>query len=132
MCAGFGVMFYPVTVFIDTIGIYLLCSGYVPLKHSTILKALPVFAVNVAVAMVLNEIAHATGLLETDTFNMFFISPYCEPSLPVYSLVQGVVPFPFCLILYILGLTVAAYLILLAGMGIKTLLGKRRKAVAPC
>lgn len=146
--AGFSVMCYPVTVFIDTIGIniqtmichgsmitvgiYLLCSGYVPLKHSTILKAVPIFAINVAIAAVLNEVAHATGLLETDTFNMFFISPYCEPSLPVYSLVQGVVPFPFCLILYILGFTAAAYLILLAGIGIKALVGKCRKVAVTC
>ena len=132
--AGFGVMFYPVTVFVPTIGIniqtmichgsmitigiYLLASGYVPLKHKTILKALPVFAVAVLLASIMNEIAHLTGLLERETFNMFFISPYCDPSLPVYSLVQAVVPYPFCLALYILGFTAAGYLLLLLGMGI--------------
>lgn len=139
--AGICVMLYPVTVFVSVIGIniqtmvchgsmiaigiYLLYSGYVKLEHRTILRAMPVFAVCVLLAVTMNEIAHLTGLLETDTFDMFFISPYCEPSLPVYSLVQGVVPFPWCLVIYVLGFTLAAYLVLLAALGIKTLVGKR-------
>lgn len=146
MFAGVAVMFYPTTVFIDTIGIniqtmichgsmitigiYLLATGYVPLKHKTILKALPVFAVCVTLAVVFNEIAHQTGLLETETFNMFFISPYCDPSLPVYSLIQGVVPFPLCLILYVLGFTAAGYILLLLGMGIAALSKKWKKTPA--
>lgn len=137
MFAGLSVMVYPTSVFIDTIGIniqtmichgsmitvgiYLLYSGYVPLKHKTVLKALPVFAVNVGIAVIMNEIAHTTGLLEREVFNMFFVSPYCDPHLPVYSLVQGVVPFPLCLVIYILGFTAAAYLVLLIAMGVAAL-----------
>ena len=143
MFAGLSVMVYPTSVFISTIGIniqtmichgsmitvgiYLFYSGYVPLKHKTILKALPVFAVNVGIAVVLNEIAHVTGLLERETFNMFFVSPYCEPHLPVYSLVQGVVPFPLCLLVYIMGFTAAAYLVLLIAMGVAALGRKIRR-----
>lgn len=122
-------MFYPATVFVKTIGIniqtmichgtmisvgiYLLGSGYVVSKPKTILKAVPVFAVLVSIAMVLNEIAHLSGLLERETFNMFFISPYCEPSLPVYSLVQAVVPFPWCAVIYIVAFSLAAFVVLL-------------------
>ena len=132
MFAGVAVMFYPTTVFIDTIGIniqtmichgsmitigiYLLATGYVPLKHKTILKAIPVFAVCVALAVVMNEIAYQTGLLETETFNMFFVSPYCEPHLPVYSLVQESLDFPWCLMLYVLGFTAASHLLMLPGI----------------
>lgn len=141
--AGAAVMFYPGDVFIGTIGIniqtmichgsmiflgiYLLATGYVKLEHKTILKAVPVFTVFVALAVVLNEIAHQTGLLETETFNMFYISPYCDPHLPVYSLVQGVVPFPWCLVLYILGFTAAAYIMLLIGMLVRTFGTKKIK-----
>lgn len=138
--AGVCVMFYPNDVFISTIGIniqtmichgsmlsigiYLLASGYVKLEHKTILKAVPVFAIAVAVAVVLNELAHATGLLATEDFNMFFVSPYCDPHLPVYSIVQQHVAFPWCLILYILGFSVAAYLMLLIAMGVKAIVSK--------
>ena len=133
--AGACVMLYPVQVFIPTIGIniqtmichgsmitvgvYLLYSGYVKLEHKTILRALPVFAAGVGCAMLMNEIAYVTGLLEEHSFNMFYISPHCEPSLPVYSIVQGIVPYPFCLILYVAAFSLAAYLVLLAAMGIR-------------
>lgn len=140
--AGVCVMVYPGDVFIGTIGIniqtmichgsmvvvgiYLLVTGYVPLEHKTVLRGAAVFAVCVAVAMVLNEIAHASGLLERETFNMFFISPYCDPSLPVYSLVQQTVPYPWCLVIYIAGFTAAAWIILLAGMGIGKLVKSKK------
>jgi len=50
---------------------------------------------------------------------MFFVSRHCEPSLPVYSIVQGIVPYPWCLIIYIVGFTLAAYIMLLIAMLIK-------------
>ncbi len=143
MFAGLCVLIYPNDVFVPTIGInvqsmichcsmivlgaYLLATGYVKAEHKTILKATPVFAIAVTIAAILNEIAHATGLLETETFNMFFISPHCDPSLPVYSLVQQVVPFPFCLIIYIAAFTLAAYLILLLSMWMIYLVRKLKK-----
>lgn len=138
--AGLAVMIYPNDVFISTIGIniqtmichgsmitiaiYLFATGYVKLHHKTILKAMPVFAVTVGMAAVMNEIAYQVGLLETETFNMFFISPHCDPSLLIYSDVQKVVPFPWCLVIYILGFTAAAYLVLLIAMGIGALVKK--------
>lgn len=137
---GLVVMVYPAQVFISTIGIniqtmvchgamltvgsYLLYSRYIPLEHKTITKAIPVFLCLVAMAVVMNEIAYATGLLERETFNMFFISPHCEPSLPVYSIVQGIVPYPWCMIIYVLIFTLAAYLMLLSAI----LTGKKKNA----
>ena len=130
--AGLCVMFYPGDVFIDTIGIniqtmichgsmvvigcYLLATGYVQLDHKTIWKAVPVFAVCVLLAVCLNELAHLSGLIET--FNMFFVSPYWDCTLPLYSLVHEAVPFPINLIIYIIGFTAASWIILLLGMGI--------------
>lgn len=141
--AGLSVMVYPVSVFIPTIGvnlqtmichgsmitvgIYLLCTGYVKLESKTLWKAVPVFAVCLCMAVVMNEIAHTAGLLERESFNMFYVSPYCEPSLPVYSLVQEVVAYPWCLVIYIFGFTTAAYIVLLAAMGIGKLSGVLRK-----
>lgn len=143
--AGAAVMVYPGDVFISTIGIniqtmvchgsmitigiYLLYSGHVKLEHKTILKALPVFACTLGIAMIMNEIAHASGL---EGFNMFYISPYESHHLPVYSLVQDVVPYPFDLFIYIAGFTLASYLMLLIGMGVRAVgrLVFRKKPVA--
>ena len=131
--AGAAVMVYPGDVFIDTIGIniqtmvchgsmisigiYLLYTGYVKLEHKTILKALPVFACALVIAMIMNEIAHANGMSD---FNMFYISPYADPHLPVYSEVQKVVPYPWSLVIYIIGFTIAAHLMLVIAMGVRT------------
>ncbi|MBR5523702.1 MAG: YwaF family protein [Clostridia bacterium] len=141
--AGLCVMVYPGDVFVCTVGIniqtmichgsmvsvgiYLFGSGYVRAEHKTVLRAAPVFCVAIAIAMILNEVAYRTGLLETETFNMFFISPYCDPSLPVYSIVQQHVAYPWCLIIYIAAFTLAAYLMVLMAIGIKRLCYTRQK-----
>ena len=143
--AGLCVMIYPGDVFIGTIGIniqtmichgtmlpigaYLYATGHVKLQHKTILKAIPVFAVAVLLAVGMNEIANFSGLLERETFNMFYFSPYCDPSLPVYSIVQGIVPYPWSLIIYIAGFSAAAYIMLLGAMGISKL-GRKSKEKA--
>lgn len=135
--AGLAVMLYPNDVYVRTVGIniqtmvchgsmvviggYLLGSGQVQLEWKTLLKAMPVFAVCVAIAATLNELAYRVGILQEHTFNMFFISPYLECTLPVYSLVHNAVPFPLNLILYILGFTAAAGLILLLCKGLQLL-----------
>ena len=140
--AGLCVMLYPNDVFIGEIGvnvqtmichgsmltiaIYLFGSGYVETEHKTILRALPVFAAAVSIAMILNEVMFYSGILGDETFNMFFISPHFEGTLPVYSIVQGIIPFPFCLIIYIIAFSAASYIMLLAAMGIKKLI-KRKK-----
>lgn len=140
--AGICVMLYPGDVFIKTIGIniqtmichgamvvlgvYLFYTGHVKTEFRTVLKAAAVFAVCVVLAAVMNDIAYATGLLKTEVFNMFFISPYCAPSLPVYSLVQKAISFyPLELVIYIAGFTVAAEIILLLAKGIKTVSHKK-------
>lgn len=129
--AGLCVMIYPGDVFIGTVGvniqtmichgsmltvgIYLLGTGYVPCRFRTLLRALPVFVTAAAVAMGLNEIAFRTGLLETDSFNMFYFSPHQDPHLPLYSDVQRLVgpANPLSIIIYITGFTLAAGLVLL-------------------
>ena len=143
--AGLAVMLYPGNVYTSTVGInfqttvchgsmvviggYLYASGHVKMEHKTILKALPVFCVTAAIAIVLNEIGNTVGLSEQG-FNMFYFSPYGEPNLPVYSSVQQVVDYPWSLIIYIVGFTGLAYLMLLIAMGIGKLAKKKTKVAA--
>ncbi|MBQ9762239.1 MAG: YwaF family protein [Oscillospiraceae bacterium] len=145
--AGLIVMIIPTSIFIETIGIniqtsichgsmisiaiYLMYSGYVKVENKTILKAIPVFAVAILVAMILNEVGHMTGLTEEHYFNMFYFSRHEDPHLPIYSLVQPLVPYPVSLIIYIGGFTLAAYLMLVGAMGIRKLsaLPKHKTAI---
>lgn len=139
--AGLCVMIYPGDVFVGTLGIniqtvichgsmicvgvYLFYTGTVKLEHRTIGRAMLVFACTVSMAVLFNEIAYWTGLLERETFNMFFVSRHCDPSLPVYSWVQAIVPYPWCLLIYIAGFTAASYMILLIGMGFQKMTTSR-------
>lgn len=130
--AGAAVMIYPGDVFIDTIGIniqtmvchgsmiflaiYLMATGYVKMGFKTVLKAVPVFAFFLLLAMGLNEWAFQSGLLENHSFNMFYISPYQPGHLPIYGDVQAVVPYPWSLVIYIIGFAAAAYVMQLLSM----------------
>ena len=127
--AGISVMAYPLSVFTDTVGIniqtmvwhggmiamgiVLLRTGYVRASLETVMDAFPVFLTLVTAAAVMNELAHQTGLLATETFNMFFISPYCTPSLPVYSMIQPHVSVPISVLIYVAGFTVAAWIVMM-------------------
>ena len=145
MFAGLCVMIYPNDVFIETIGIniqtmvchgsmlsigiYLLGTGYVKAEHKTVLHALPVFGTAVVIAMILNEWAFRTGMLEDHFFNMFYFSPHADPHLPLYSNVQNAlgVANPLSFIIYVAGFTLAAYLVLLGAMGIRAFATRKTK-----
>lgn len=77
------------------------------------------FALSIAAAAML-------CVLEFDSFNAFFVSPYAEPHLPVYSLVQPLLPFPLALLVYIGGFTLASWLIVQGAMGIEALVRRSR------
>ena len=134
--AGVCVMLYPADVFTATaginiqtmvchgsmivIGVWLLASGHVSGGMESLRKAAPVFIAALSMAVVMNEIAHYTGLTDKETFNMFFVSRHCEPSLPVYSLVQQVVAYPWSLLIYAAVFTLAAGIVLVIGKMIRT------------
>jgi len=141
--AGVCVMIYPADVFTPTlficiqtmichgtmfpVGTYLVYSGHVQTKHRTFLGAMAVFGVALASAVLMNELMYYSGWLGGETFNMFFVSRHFDCTLPVYSAVHSSVPYPLNLIIYLLGFSAAAYLIFLAGMGIKKLAEKAKK-----
>lgn len=131
--AGILVMAFPTTVFIDIIGVniqtmihhgsqisvglFLLIRAGAIKKTSWALGGVTVFLTAIAIAMLLN-CTMIYVIPEGETFNMFFISPYFETTLPVYSSIQPKVPYPVFLFLYIapyiagaLGMHAAIYLL---------------------
>lgn len=110
------------------IGVLIWICGKAKFEHKTILKAIPVFAVCVVTAFLMNIIFHATG--NTDSFNMFYIGPYHDCDIPVLAAIGEVLDiasgsinfsnFVF-LFLYVIGFSIAAYVILLLAILIKHL-----------
>ena len=95
------------------IGVFLFYTGLVKTEFKSLLKASTVFAVSLGIAIGINEWAYRAGIMEgAHRVNMFYVSPYCEPSLPIYSTVQQHVPYPWSLLIYIVGFCAVAYIIL--------------------
>ncbi len=122
-------LFHHGTMFL--IGMLMWVSGKVKIEHKTILKAIPVFAVFVAIAFIMNIVYHATG--NPDSFNMFYIGPYSGCDIPVLADIGDALKidadhlhfgnFAF-LLLYVVAFSIAAYVVLLVAMLIKKLNAK--------
>lgn len=146
--AGLAVMIYTGDVFIDTIGIcvqtmichgsmvviavFLFYTGYVDTGWNTLLKALPIFTMNLSIAVGLNELFHNVikPLVRPDfmeegrdiTFNMFYVGRYKYwewNNIPVYSSIHNAILdmnenlYPLCILIYIVGFTAVAAIMLL-------------------
>ncbi len=142
--AGLAVMVYPDNVFIETIGVNIQTmvhhggmvvigvltwvSGKAKLSHKTVLYALPVFAALSTLALGANFLWHFVG--NDESFNMFYISPYYNSSLPILSTLQPLLPYPVFLIVYLVGFTLAAYIMLLLAWLINVIFQKIRCRVS--
>ena len=131
--AGLAVMLYPDDVFIETIGInvqtmvhhgmmvvvgvFMYATGAVKLSHKTVLYALPTFGTLVAIALIANVLYGNFGDPD-QTFNMFFISPYYDCTLPVLSVINEKMPYPIFLACYLFGFTAAGYIVSLLPMAV--------------
>ena len=127
--AGLAVMVYPADVFIGMIGIniqtmvhhglqfvigvFLVAHNRHHLNKRFFAWCMIVFSVLASVALTMNVIMHnvfvANGMDET--FNMFFISPYYDCTLPILSAIYHLVPYPVFLLIYILGFALVSALV---------------------
>ncbi|MBE7074628.1 MAG: hypothetical protein E7376_01440 [Clostridiales bacterium] len=142
LLAGALIMFVPTDVFMSfigvniqtmvhhgamiVVGVVLLVNGACKTNLKTMLKASAVFGVLVFIALAID--CSYIWLGGTATCNMFFISPYFNTSLPVFSSIQPNVPYFVFLLLYIFAFCLAAFLVLGTAMLIKKLASKRKAA----
>lgn len=90
------------------VSVYLLMSGAVKIDKQSLKSAIKVFIVFVLIAQILNITIYNTGILNGETFNMFYISPYFISSLPVFNVIQENVPFILYLLIYVFALSMGA------------------------
>jgi len=109
------------------VSVYLLVSGEVELKKSNLVNSILVFLMFVLIAEFLNIGVYHSGILNGQTFNMFYISPYFESVLPVYNTVQSSVPFIIYLLFYIVTISLGAIIVYDISHIIKNVINKIRK-----
>ena len=140
MFAGLSVMIGPFQVLIDvaglniqtmfchgsmiTIGIFLMCTNYVKPEFKVIRDALPMFAVTMAMAIIMNEIGYYAGL---EGLNLFYISPHRTTVIPILNYVEAACPPPVPQIAYFVSFTLISFLIVKAFAGINKLTAKKSK-----
>ena len=91
------------------LSIYLLINEIKPTKENFI-GSIKVFIICVIIALILDISFYQLGFIGNETFNMFYISPYFESTLPVFNTVYNNVPYIVFLIIYIGILTLGAYM----------------------
>ena len=109
------------------LGIFIAVYNRRRLTFKYYLSSVYVFIVLSAIAIAMNvgvyHIFQAKGI--DQTFNMFYISPYFDCTLPVLSAIYPLVPYPAFLAIYVLGFMVISAIIHYSTKGIVTV--SRRK-----
>ncbi|MBQ7455041.1 MAG: YwaF family protein [Clostridia bacterium] len=90
-----------------------------------------VFLIFAGVAEALNVAVYHSGVLNGETFNMFYISPYFISALPVFDAIQQSVPFPVFLLAYLAAMFLGSGAVFLAGAGIKKMAAGRSRRSLP-
>lgn len=93
------------------VSVYLFINGVVKIDIKNWLQACGIFIIFVGIAELLNIIIYNLDILNGETFNMFYISPYFISELPIYSIVQQNVPFMIYLLFYIISICLGAFIV---------------------
>ena len=101
------------------VSVYLLMCGEVKLNIKNLINGILIFVIFVVLANLLNILVYKSDVLNGESFNMFYISPYFISTLPVFDIIQESVPYPLYLLTYLCVLTTGALIIYFALLGIK-------------
>ena len=93
------------------VSIYLMLVGAVRINKNNLFNGFKVFIIFVILASILNVSIYNIGILNGETFNMFYISPYFISELPVFDIIQQNVPYIIYLLLYIIAIFGAAFIV---------------------
>ncbi len=93
------------------VSVYLLFSREVKINFQAFKQAIKVFLIFVMIANTLNLLIYNLGILNGETFNMFYISPYFISTLPVFDMIQEHVPYIVYLITYVWIIIIGASII---------------------
>ena len=107
------------------VSVYLIMNGVVKLNKKNFFRAIYVFLGFVFIAFLMNIIVYNSGILNGETFDMFYISPYFISTLPVFNVIQENVPYVLFLSSYVIALSLGSLVIYLLSRLIKFFIGKK-------
>lgn len=93
------------------VSIYLIMSKEVKLNIKSYFSGIMVFLITIILANILNVSIYNSGILNGETFNMFYISPYFASTLPVFDIIYKTIPYPLFLVFYFVVLSFGSLII---------------------
>ena len=111
------------------VSIYLIMTNEVELNIKNLIKSIEVFIIFIIIAQTLNITIYNSNILNEETFNMFYISPYFISSLPIFDIIQKALPYPLFLLVYITILILGSIIIYYLGLIIKLIFKKFRRKI---
>ena len=93
------------------VSVYLLLTKEVKLTINNMKNAILVFLMFTGLAELLNIIIYNSGILNGETFNMFYISPYFISSLPVFDILQQKIPYILYLTTYLCIISTGGFIV---------------------
>lgn len=109
-------------------GIYALVYVRKKLNFKFFLSSIIVFICVLIVAVLLNEIFYYSFIKDLgETFNMFFISPHFDCTLPILSIIYPKVPYFAFFLIYTLGFIICAFIMYVIPYGIIKVIEKKSK-----
>ena len=106
------------------VSVYLMIVKEVKLNFDNLKKSVLVFLIFVGLAMFLNISVYNSGILNGESFNMFYISPYFISTLPLFCVIQEMVSYPLFLTFYVSVIILGAFVICFLGNKSKEIIGK--------
>ena len=105
------------------VSVYLIVKGDAKTNYKRLLSGFIVFLICASLAMILNIIVH--NFITSETFNMFYISPYFTSSLPVFDKVYESVPYLVLLLFYLTMVFIGSIFIYLISFITKKIRGNK-------
>lgn len=93
------------------VSIYLIMNKEVMPNKTNLKYAIITFLIFCLIAQSLNICLYNSGILNGETFNMFYISPYFTSSLPIFDVIQQNTPYIVFLITYLIALSLGSFII---------------------
>jgi len=93
------------------VSVYLIMCGAIKVEKQNFKNGFKVFLIFVLIAEILNIGIYNSGILNGETFNMFYISPYFISTLPVFDVIQQNVPFVLYLLIYIVAILLGSLIV---------------------
>ena len=90
---------------------YLLFSKELSFSKDNIYGAISTFIEFAAIALILDIGVYQSGILNGETFDMFYISPYFPKDLPVFMQLYDLLPYPVYLISYLIILSIGGVVV---------------------